>query len=90
MPANTKFQEPQDAHADQDLQSGRLSTTQLVLRRGLTMFAAAGLLATGAGVHILVPLPETPPSNLTVDWINSTDNPDHMFSSLLAALEDMA
>ncbi|XP_068441204.1 multidrug and toxin extrusion protein 1-like [Clinocottus analis] len=52
----------------------RLSTTQLILRRGLIVFAAVALLAAGATVHFLVPLPETRPSeaNFTLDWINTT------------------
>ncbi|XP_068440276.1 multidrug and toxin extrusion protein 1-like [Clinocottus analis] len=56
----------------------RLSTTQLILRRGLVVFAAVALLAAGATVHFLVPLPETRPSeaNFTLDWINTTYAPD--------------
>ncbi|XP_030600748.1 multidrug and toxin extrusion protein 1-like [Archocentrus centrarchus] len=90
MPVSTKCQESQGARVDQDLKISRLSTTQLILRRGLTMFAAVGLLAIGAGVHFLVPLPETLPANFTLDWINSTDTPDQIFSSVLVTLEEMA
>lgn len=60
----------------------RLSTTQLLVRRGLTVFAAMALLAVGAGVHILVPLPEahSVKANFTADWINATVAP-HQFLS---------
>uniref|UniRef100_A0A8C9Z020 Multidrug and toxin extrusion protein n=1 Tax=Sander lucioperca TaxID=283035 RepID=A0A8C9Z020_SANLU len=65
--------EKQRGHVVQQLKGCRLSTTQLILRRGLTMFAAVALLAVGASVHLLVPLPETLPSeaNFTLDWINT-------------------
>uniref|UniRef100_A0A4W6BV68 Multidrug and toxin extrusion protein n=1 Tax=Lates calcarifer TaxID=8187 RepID=A0A4W6BV68_LATCA len=74
-----------DGNVVQQMRGGRLSTTQLILRRGLTMFAAVGLLAVGASVHFLVPLPETPPSeaNHTMDWINTTYTPDQIFSTVL-------
>ncbi|GAA6225757.1 multidrug and toxin extrusion protein 1-like [Lates japonicus] len=74
-----------DGHVVQQMRGGRLSTTQLILRRGLTMFAAVGLLAVGASVHFLVPLPETPPSeaNYTMDWINTTYTPDQIVSTVL-------
>lgn len=69
---------------------GRLSTTQLIVRRGLTMFAAFTLLAVGASVHFLVPLPETLHSqaNFTLDWINTTYTPDQIFSTVLAPIEE--
>ncbi|KAM8903169.1 multidrug and toxin extrusion protein 1-like [Spinachia spinachia] len=51
------------------VKGGRLSTAQLVLRRGLILFAAVGLLAVGATVHFLVPRPQ---SNFTLDLINTT------------------
>jgi len=55
-------------------QGGRLSTTQLILRRGLVVFAAVALLAVGATVHFLLPLPQTQSSeaNFTLGWINMT------------------
>ncbi|KAK9521053.1 hypothetical protein VZT92_020892 [Zoarces viviparus] len=79
--------ETQDGHVVQ-LKGVRLSTTQLILRRGLTVFAAAALLAVGATVHFLVPLPETRPSeaNFTSDWINTTYTPDQMFSTALVPI----
>uniref|UniRef100_A0A3Q1JBB6 Multidrug and toxin extrusion protein n=1 Tax=Anabas testudineus TaxID=64144 RepID=A0A3Q1JBB6_ANATE len=69
--------ETQDGHAVQ-----KLSTTQLIVRRGLTIFTALVLLAVGATVHFLVPLPEHQSSNFTVDWINATDTPDQLFSTV--------
>ncbi|XP_059187664.1 multidrug and toxin extrusion protein 1-like [Centropristis striata] len=68
----------------QQLKGGRLSTSQLVLRRGLTMFAAVALLAVGTCVHFLVPLPEIVPSNSTLDWINTTYTPDQTVSTVLS------
>ncbi|XP_035011410.1 multidrug and toxin extrusion protein 1 [Hippoglossus stenolepis] len=69
---------------------GGLSTTQLVLRRGLTMLAAVGLLAVGASVHLLVPLPETLPTiaNYTMDLVNTTYTPDQIFSTALLPNEE--
>lgn len=49
------------------------------------MFAAVALLAVGAGVHFLVPLPET---NSTVDSINTTYTPDQIFSTMLVPDEE--
>ncbi|XP_035536426.1 multidrug and toxin extrusion protein 1-like [Morone saxatilis] len=74
--------ETQSENVVQQLKGGPLSTTQLILRRGLTMFAAVALLVVGASVHFLVPLPQTLPSeaNFTLDWINSTDQ---IFSTVL-------
>ncbi|PWA22061.1 hypothetical protein CCH79_00010301, partial [Gambusia affinis] len=54
--------------------SGRLSTTQLIIRRGLTMVTALAFLAVGTAVHFLVPLPEIG-SNSTLDGINTTFPP---------------
>ncbi|XP_037631740.1 multidrug and toxin extrusion protein 1-like isoform X1 [Sebastes umbrosus] len=81
--------ETQGGHVVQHVKGGRLSTTQLVLRRGLTMFAAVALLAVGASVHFLVPLPETRPSeaNFTLDWINATYTPDQIFSTALVPIK---
>ncbi|XP_013878336.1 multidrug and toxin extrusion protein 1 [Austrofundulus limnaeus] len=66
----------------QQQKTARLSTTQLIIRRGVTVFAAMALLAVGAGVHILVPLPEahSVKANFTSDWINATVAP-HQFLS---------
>ncbi|MEQ2230849.1 hypothetical protein ILYODFUR_033455, partial [Ilyodon furcidens] len=64
--------------------SRRLSTTQLIIRRGLTMFAAVAFLAVGAAVHFLVPLPEThyTKNNFTLYRINATYAPHTVFSSV--------
>ena len=72
----------------QQLKGGRLSITQLILSRGLTMFAAVALLAVGASVHFLVPLPETSKANLTSEWINTTYSPDQIFSTVLLPTEE--
>lgn len=71
---------------DQGLRQGgaerpraHLSTTQLLLRRGLTVLAAVGLLVVGVSVHLVLPLPETlqvPGGNLTVSWINTSNSTD--------------
>ncbi|XP_076832821.1 multidrug and toxin extrusion protein 1-like isoform X2 [Brachyhypopomus gauderio] len=50
-----------------------LPTSQLVLRRGLTTFAAILVLAAGTAVHLFLPLPElVPVINSTLDWENFT------------------
>ncbi|XP_047450304.1 multidrug and toxin extrusion protein 1-like [Mugil cephalus] len=78
MPVSTECHdgdtETQSGHAVQRLKADRPSTTQLILRRGLIMFAAVALLAIGASVHFLVPLPEvlSANANSTTDWINTT------------------
>ena len=58
--------------------SKRLSTTQLVLRRGFTTGVMVLLLVLGVVVHYLVPLPESPAprseSNRTLGWANVTDS----------------
>ncbi|KAJ3591322.1 hypothetical protein NHX12_009268 [Muraenolepis orangiensis] len=64
----------------------RLSTHQLVLRRGFTAVTMVLLLAAGVSVYYMVPLPETAiiPSqgNLTTGWTNSTDaTPDPVLST---------
>ncbi|KAM8854294.1 multidrug and toxin extrusion protein 1-like isoform 3-T3 [Synchiropus picturatus] len=48
------------------IQKKTLSSAQLILRRGLTMFVAVSLLLIGASVHILVPVPSV--TNGTTDW----------------------
>ncbi|XP_040902406.1 multidrug and toxin extrusion protein 1-like [Toxotes jaculatrix] len=84
--------EAQGGHGVQQVRGGHLSLTQLMLRRGLIMFAALALLAVGASVHFLVPLPETLPSeaNFTMDWINTTYTPDQIFSTVLVPIEESA
>ncbi|XP_005804146.1 multidrug and toxin extrusion protein 1-like [Xiphophorus maculatus] len=62
--------------------SGRLSTTQLIIRRGLTMVTALAFLAVGTAVHFLVPLPEIG-SNSTLDGINTTFTPHTISSPVL-------
>ncbi|XP_070685244.1 multidrug and toxin extrusion protein 1-like [Pempheris klunzingeri] len=81
--------ETQGGHVTQQLKGGHLSTTQLILRRGLTLFAAVALLAVGASVHFLVPLPETLPleANVTLDRINTTYTPDQILSTALVPTE---
>uniref|UniRef100_A0A3Q4N493 Multidrug and toxin extrusion protein n=1 Tax=Neolamprologus brichardi TaxID=32507 RepID=A0A3Q4N493_NEOBR len=85
-PVSTKCQATQDEHVDHDPKSSHLSITQLIIRRGLTMFAAVGLLAVGVGVYFLVPLPEMIPANSTMDRINSTDTPDQISTTVLVTL----
>ncbi|KAM6932925.1 multidrug and toxin extrusion protein 1-like [Xenentodon cancila] len=77
--------ETNGAHPAPQQKAGRLSTSQLIVRRGLVMLAAAALLAVGASVHFFVPLPEThsAESNRTMNQINSTNPPDRSFSSVL-------
>uniref|UniRef100_A0A1A8G9K1 Multidrug and toxin extrusion protein n=1 Tax=Nothobranchius korthausae TaxID=1143690 RepID=A0A1A8G9K1_9TELE len=77
--------EREGGHVVQQLKDNRLSITQLIIRRGLTVFAAVVLLAVGAAVLFLVPLPEiqSAESNYTSDWINVTYSPDSIFSTQL-------
>ncbi|XP_008297387.1 multidrug and toxin extrusion protein 1-like [Stegastes partitus] len=75
----------------QQPKGGRLSTTQLILRRGLTMLAAIALLVVGVIVHLVVPLPETLlEANSTTDWINTTNTPDRIFSTVLLPTQESA
>ncbi|XP_041850802.1 multidrug and toxin extrusion protein 1-like isoform X2 [Melanotaenia boesemani] len=67
---------------------GHLSTSQLIIRRGFTVFAAVALLAVGVTVHSLVPLPETAKNNHTTDWINASYAPDQIFSTILVPNEE--
>ncbi|XP_014838490.1 PREDICTED: multidrug and toxin extrusion protein 1-like [Poecilia mexicana] len=62
--------------------SGHLSTTQLIIRRGLTMVTALAFLAVGTAVHFLVPLPEME-TNSTLDGINTTFTPHTTSSPVL-------
>uniref|UniRef100_A0A3B4XDF1 Multidrug and toxin extrusion protein n=1 Tax=Seriola lalandi dorsalis TaxID=1841481 RepID=A0A3B4XDF1_SERLL len=82
--ANTEMQ---GGHVVQQVKGGRLSTTQMILRRGITMFAAVALLAVGTSVHFLVPLPEILSSE---DWINTTYTPDQIFSTVPVPIEETA
>ncbi|KAG8001922.1 Multidrug and toxin extrusion protein 1 [Nibea albiflora] len=74
----------------QQLKDGRLSTTQLILRRGLTLFAAVSLLAVGLSAHFLVSRPQmlSSQANFTLDWINTTYTPDQIFSTVLVPDEE--
>ncbi|XP_055370057.1 multidrug and toxin extrusion protein 1-like isoform X2 [Betta splendens] len=88
----------QDRNGNMETQDGNaqpkdrgLSTAQLLLRRGLAVFVAAALLAVGASVHFLVPLPEPHYSeaNVTLKWINATNaTAHHIFSTALAPNEE--
>uniref|UniRef100_A0A8C7Z4G2 Multidrug and toxin extrusion protein n=1 Tax=Oryzias sinensis TaxID=183150 RepID=A0A8C7Z4G2_9TELE len=62
-------------HEVQQQKGKHLSASQLILRRGLTTFAALALLAVGLSVHFLVALPKDISSkrNRTMDWFNTTD-----------------
>uniref|UniRef100_A0A3P9KI70 Multidrug and toxin extrusion protein n=1 Tax=Oryzias latipes TaxID=8090 RepID=A0A3P9KI70_ORYLA len=62
-------------HEVQQQKGKHLSASQLILRRGLTAFAALALLAVGLSVHFLVALPKDISSkrNRTMDWFNTTD-----------------
>uniref|UniRef100_A0A1A7Y007 Multidrug and toxin extrusion protein n=1 Tax=Iconisemion striatum TaxID=60296 RepID=A0A1A7Y007_9TELE len=77
--------EREGGHVVQQLKDNRLSITQLIIRRGLTAFAAVALLSVGTVVLFLIPLPEIQPaeSNYTRDWINATYSPDSIFSTEL-------
>lgn len=80
--------ETHGGHEVPQLKDYHLSTTQLIVRRGLTVFAAVALLVVGASVHLLVPLPEhqTSEANFTLDWINSTSTSDQLFSTVPAPI----
>ncbi|KAF7666796.1 hypothetical protein LDENG_00091670 [Lucifuga dentata] len=80
--------EAENGQVVQQVKDGRLSTTQLILRRGLTAFAAVLLLAVGTSVHFLIPLPEILPSdaNFTMHWINTTDPPNQILSTVLVPM----
>ncbi|XP_029373595.1 multidrug and toxin extrusion protein 1-like [Echeneis naucrates] len=82
--------ELQGEYVVQQTNGGRLSTTQLILRRGLAVFLAVGLLAVGASVHLLVPLPEILSTEVsyTMDWINATYTPDQIVSAVLVPNEE--
>lgn len=75
--------ETQHGHVKTD----HLSNTQLILRRGLTMFVAVALLAVAVCVRFLVPLPEnlSVQANFTMDGINTTYLPDVILSTVLSS-----
>ncbi|XP_027854832.1 multidrug and toxin extrusion protein 1-like [Xiphophorus couchianus] len=84
--------EDQDGHAGRPggrevgRTGGHLSTTQLIVRRGLAVLAAVALLAVGAVAHFLVPLPEfrSAEGNRTAaSRINATHPPDPIYSTVL-------
>lgn len=78
-----------DGNTETRLKAGRLSTKQLILRRGLTMLVAVGLLAVGTSVHFLVPLPVRPTdANFTLDWINTTNIPDQSLATVLVSVKE--
>uniref|UniRef100_A0A665TGY2 Multidrug and toxin extrusion protein n=1 Tax=Echeneis naucrates TaxID=173247 RepID=A0A665TGY2_ECHNA len=71
--------ETQGGPVVQQVTGGRLSTTQLILRRGLTLFSAVALLVVGASVHFLVSLPDNLSSE---NLINTTYTPDQIISTV--------
>uniref|UniRef100_A0A3B4AG20 Uncharacterized protein n=1 Tax=Periophthalmus magnuspinnatus TaxID=409849 RepID=A0A3B4AG20_9GOBI len=50
--------------------AGQLSSSQLIVRRGITVLSAAGLFALGITIHLIVPLPEA--YTISLYWPNST------------------
>lgn len=82
--------ETQSGRVVQQLKGSHLSTTQLILRRGLTMFAAVSLLAVGLSVHFLMSWPQMlfSQANFTLDRINTTYTPDQIFSTVLVPNEE--
>uniref|UniRef100_A0A3P9KI87 Multidrug and toxin extrusion protein n=1 Tax=Oryzias latipes TaxID=8090 RepID=A0A3P9KI87_ORYLA len=78
-----KLEEP-ERHVVLKQRRDNLSTSQLILRRGITVIAALGLLSVGIIVHFLVPLPETQfaKANTTEGWINTTYAPSQYFSTV--------
>uniref|UniRef100_A0A8C7Z4N9 Multidrug and toxin extrusion protein n=1 Tax=Oryzias sinensis TaxID=183150 RepID=A0A8C7Z4N9_9TELE len=78
-----KLEEP-ERHVVLKQRRDNLSTSQLILRRGITVIAALGLLGVGIIVHFLVPLPETQfaKANTTEGWINTTYAPSQYFSTV--------
>uniref|UniRef100_A0A3B1JAB0 Multidrug and toxin extrusion protein n=1 Tax=Astyanax mexicanus TaxID=7994 RepID=A0A3B1JAB0_ASTMX len=68
-------QERQGVRQEEEKSSAapKLSTSQLMIRRGLTTLAAVLILAVGTVVHLTVPLPEVAfITNSTMDWENFT------------------
>ncbi|XP_057676903.1 multidrug and toxin extrusion protein 1 isoform X3 [Corythoichthys intestinalis] len=72
----------------EDISEKRLSTTQLVLRRGFALSAAVVTLAMGVAVHFVFPVPEIPMSgsvNLTEIWTNVSTVTPMALSQLVPA-----
>ncbi|XP_037533786.1 multidrug and toxin extrusion protein 1-like [Nematolebias whitei] len=84
--------EREGGHVVQLPRGNRLSTSQLIIRRGLIMFAAIALLAVGAMVHFLVPLPviHSTESNHTMNWMNASSTPDTIFVTELVPNKESA
>ncbi|XP_030632195.1 solute carrier family 47 member 4 [Chanos chanos] len=64
-----------DQDQDGETPKGRLSVSQLIIRRGLTTLVALLILAMGTAVHLILPLPEVSNStvaNDTLEWENFT------------------
>ncbi|XP_066520432.1 solute carrier family 47 member 4 isoform X2 [Hoplias malabaricus] len=58
---------------EEDKNEAPLSTSQLIIRRGLTTLAAVLVLASGTAAHLILPLPEVASAtNSTLDWENTT------------------
>ncbi|KAM3616791.1 uncharacterized protein V6R79_023554 [Siganus canaliculatus] len=80
--------ETSDDAVAQKRKSGHLSTTQLILRRGLIAVVAFALLLVGVTTHVLVPLPDISKANLTMDGINTSHAPDQLLSTVLFPVEE--
>lgn len=74
-PCTGSYESMKEEESDRRQVRGGLSSTQLLLRRGLVTLGAVALLAVGVTVRFLVPLPESrfPETNSTLDWSNTTD-----------------
>ncbi|XP_072320459.1 solute carrier family 47 member 4 isoform X3 [Eucyclogobius newberryi] len=57
-----------DAHTPEC--ADRLSSSQLIIRRGFTLLSAVGLFALGITIHLIVPLPDA--YKISLHWLNST------------------
>uniref|UniRef100_A0AAY5ELE0 Multidrug and toxin extrusion protein n=1 Tax=Electrophorus electricus TaxID=8005 RepID=A0AAY5ELE0_ELEEL len=69
----SEAQERLRADQEDEKRTAPLSTSQLVIRRGLTTLAATLVLAVGTAVHLFLPLPELDPAtNSTLVWENFT------------------
>uniref|UniRef100_A0A3Q3WMB2 Multidrug and toxin extrusion protein n=1 Tax=Mola mola TaxID=94237 RepID=A0A3Q3WMB2_MOLML len=78
-----------DGKTKSQLKDGHLSTTQLILRRGFIVLVAVGLLAVGASVRSVVPLPKVATLEVNItDWINTTYTPDQISSTMLVSVEE--
>uniref|UniRef100_A0AAR2M484 Multidrug and toxin extrusion protein n=1 Tax=Pygocentrus nattereri TaxID=42514 RepID=A0AAR2M484_PYGNA len=65
-----------DFRSSHRLSDTPLSTSQLIIRRGLTTLAAVIILAAGIAAHLILPLPEVAyVTNSTLDWGNFTSPP---------------